>query len=40
MSLDVSLLDELVCEYCVYRGIVDSSLACTSGKNQNLLFFF
>ncbi|XP_035548025.1 uncharacterized protein LOC109003499 isoform X3 [Juglans regia] len=31
MRLDVSMLDELVCEYCVYRGIVDSGLASTSG---------
>ncbi|KAF5463813.1 hypothetical protein F2P56_013945, partial [Juglans regia] len=34
MRLDVSMLDELVCEYCVYRGIVDSGLASTSGKSQ------
>lgn len=34
MSLDVSMLDELVCEYCVYRGIVDSSLACTSASEM------
>ncbi|XP_044462695.1 uncharacterized protein LOC123193686 [Mangifera indica] len=27
MRLDVSVLDELVREYCVYRGIVDSTLA-------------
>ena len=40
MSLDVSILDELVCEYCVYRGIVDSSLAYTSGKNQIFLLFY
>ncbi|KAF5738209.1 hypothetical protein HS088_TW13G01105 [Tripterygium wilfordii] len=31
MKLDVSLLDELVCEYCVYRGIVDSGFALPSG---------
>lgn len=24
MQLDVSVLDELVKEYCIYRGIVDS----------------
>lgn len=40
MSLDVSMLDELVCEYCVYRGIVDSSMASMSGKNQNFLLFY
>ncbi|XP_050240977.1 uncharacterized protein LOC126689848 [Quercus robur] len=34
MSLDVSMLDELVCEYCVYRGIVDSSLASTSASDM------
>ncbi|KAJ9177234.1 hypothetical protein P3X46_012472 [Hevea brasiliensis] len=31
MKLDVSMLDELVCEYCVYRGIVDSGLTLPSG---------
>ncbi|XP_043804868.1 uncharacterized protein LOC110628491 isoform X3 [Manihot esculenta] len=30
MKLDVSMLDELVREYCVYRGIVDSGLASPS----------
>ncbi|KAK4584575.1 hypothetical protein RGQ29_022340 [Quercus rubra] len=34
MSLDVSMLDELVCEYCVYRGIVDSSLASASASDM------
>ncbi|KAK4584572.1 hypothetical protein RGQ29_022337, partial [Quercus rubra] len=34
MSLDVSMLDVLVCEYCVYRGIVDSSLASTSASDM------
>ncbi|KAH9711833.1 Ran-binding protein in the microtubule-organising centre protein [Citrus sinensis] len=31
MRLDVSMLDELVREYCVYRGIVDSGLSTPSG---------
>ncbi|KAJ0096518.1 hypothetical protein Patl1_28724 [Pistacia atlantica] len=31
MRLDVSVLDELVREYCVYRGIIDSTLAYSSG---------
>ncbi|XP_024457762.2 uncharacterized protein LOC7489727 isoform X3 [Populus trichocarpa] len=30
MKVDVSMLDELVHEYCVYRGIVDSGLALPS----------
>ncbi|CAK7337646.1 unnamed protein product [Dovyalis caffra] len=30
MKVDVSMLDELVREYCVYRGIVDSGLASPS----------
>ncbi|XP_041001431.1 uncharacterized protein LOC121247150 isoform X2 [Juglans microcarpa x Juglans regia] len=29
MRLDVAMLDELVCEYCVYRGIMDYGLAST-----------
>jgi hypothetical protein len=37
MRLDVSMLDELVCEYCVYRGIVDSGITSTSGKIQIFL---
>ncbi|WCJ31104.1 hypothetical protein M5689_012618 [Euphorbia peplus] len=32
MKLDVSMLDELVREYCVYRGIVDSGFAPPSGS--------
>ncbi|GKU94719.1 hypothetical protein SLEP1_g8171 [Rubroshorea leprosula] len=32
MRLDISTLDELVHEYCVYRGIVDSGLASPSGR--------
>ncbi|XP_044470132.1 uncharacterized protein LOC123199290 isoform X3 [Mangifera indica] len=31
MRLDVSVLDELVREYCVYRGFIDSTLASSSG---------
>ncbi|XP_050206997.1 uncharacterized protein LOC126656463 [Mercurialis annua] len=31
MKLDVALLDKLVHEYCVYRGIVDSGFASPSG---------
>lgn len=30
--MDVSVLDELVHEYCVYRGIVDSGLASHPGE--------
>ena len=33
MKLDVSMLDELVREYCVYRGIVDSGLASPPGES-------
>jgi len=33
MKVDVSMLDELVREYCVYRGIVDSGLALPSGDS-------
>lgn len=29
------MLDELVREYCVYRGIVDSGLALPSGDSQS-----
>ncbi|XP_042507490.1 uncharacterized protein LOC122083684 [Macadamia integrifolia] len=43
MKLDAAMLDELVHEYCLYRGIVDSGLALpsdsdmqTSGKSQKL----
>ncbi|CAM8882434.1 unnamed protein product [Rhodiola kirilowii] len=32
MRLDISMLDELVLEYCVYRGIVDRSFASRLGK--------
>ncbi|KAM6598531.1 hypothetical protein CsatA_018140 [Cannabis sativa] len=32
MKLDVTMLDELVHEYCVYRGIVDSVVAPPSGN--------
>ncbi|KAF8405057.1 hypothetical protein HHK36_009954 [Tetracentron sinense] len=32
MKLDVALLDELVHEYCVYRGIVDCGLASPSAS--------
>lgn len=39
MKLDVSMLDELVREYCIYRGIVDSGLASPSGKSIFSLFF-
>ncbi|KAG2724465.1 hypothetical protein I3760_01G018300 [Carya illinoinensis] len=37
MRLDVSMLDELVCEYCVYRGIVDSGLASTSASEMQAI---
>ncbi|CAI9110153.1 OLC1v1010132C5 [Oldenlandia corymbosa var. corymbosa] len=32
MRLDVSMLDELVYEYCIYRGIVDSAPAAHPGS--------
>lgn len=34
MKLDLSVLDELVREYCIYRGIVDSGRGALSGKTQ------
>lgn len=34
MRVDFTLLDELVREYCVYRGIVDAGLADSSGENS------
>lgn len=36
MKLDVAMLDELVHEYCVYRGIVDAGVAQVPGE----LYFF
>ena len=39
MRLDVSTLDELVREYCVYRGIVDSAHASPSGECLNFCHF-
>ena len=36
MKLDLSVLDELVREYCIYRGIVDSGSGALSGKTQTL----
>lgn len=35
--MDVSVLDELVHEYCVYRGIVDSGLASHPGECLNFI---
>ncbi|PSS21296.1 Glucose-induced degradation protein [Actinidia chinensis var. chinensis] len=37
MRLDVSVLDELVREYCVYRGIVDSGLAFPSAPGMQIM---
>ncbi|KAL5752933.1 hypothetical protein ACOSP7_023117 [Xanthoceras sorbifolium] len=37
MRLDVSTLDELVREYCVYRGIIDSALASPSASGLQAL---
>lgn len=37
MRLDVSMLDELVREYCIYRGIVDSGIMPFSGEFQNFV---
>lgn len=36
MKLDVSILDDLVHEYCIYRGIVDSGIA--SGEYLSLSY--
>ncbi|KAI8542175.1 hypothetical protein RHMOL_Rhmol08G0118400 [Rhododendron molle] len=37
MRVDVSVLDELVHEYCVYRGIVDSGLASHPAPGMEIL---
>ncbi|KAK9284706.1 hypothetical protein L1049_023882 [Liquidambar formosana] len=37
MRLDVNMLDELVHEYCVYRGIVDSGLTSPSSSGMQTL---
>ncbi|KAG5535652.1 hypothetical protein RHGRI_023419 [Rhododendron griersonianum] len=37
MRVDVSVLDELVHEYCVYRGIVDSGLASHPAPGMQIL---
>ncbi|XP_043713545.1 uncharacterized protein LOC122662056 isoform X1 [Telopea speciosissima] len=37
MKLDVAMLDELVHEYCVYRGIVDCGLASPSASDMQTL---
>ncbi|GMP28031.1 hypothetical protein CsSME_00003746 [Camellia sinensis var. sinensis] len=37
MRLDVSMLDDLVREYCVYRGIVDSVLASPSESGIQIM---
>ncbi|XP_057500144.1 uncharacterized protein LOC130784328 isoform X1 [Actinidia eriantha] len=37
MRLDVSVLDELVREYCVYRGIVDSGFAFPSAPGMQIM---
>lgn len=37
MKLDLSVLDELVREYCIYRGIVDSGRGAVPGKTQILI---
>jgi hypothetical protein len=38
MKLDLTLLDKLVHEYCVYRGIVEGSSHVLSGKWMNLYY--
>lgn len=38
MKLDVAMLDELVHEYCVYRGIVDAGVTQVPGELY--IFFF
>lgn len=38
MKFDVSMLHELVREYCVYRGIVDNGLASSFGEFPFLQF--
>lgn len=42
MKLDLSVLDELVREYCIYRGIVDSGRGPLPGETQTSypLFFY
>lgn len=40
MRFDVTMLDELVREYCVYRGIVDSGLPSSSGDNSTFSFHY
>lgn len=37
MQLDVSVLDELIKEYCIYRGIVESGLWSTSRHIQTVI---
>lgn len=40
MQLDVSVLDELVKEYCIYRGIVDSGWWSTSRQFHDTFFHY
>ena len=40
MKLDLSVLDELVREYCIYRGIVDSGRGALSGETQTFIPFY
>lgn len=37
MKLDLSVLDELVREYCIYRGIVDSGRGALSGETRTYI---
>ncbi|XP_052196291.1 uncharacterized protein LOC127803806 isoform X2 [Diospyros lotus] len=37
MRLDVSMLDDLICEYCVYRGIVDSGLSSPPASEMHIV---
>lgn len=42
MKLNALMLDELVREYCVYRGIVESTTPSSSGRNyeNHSIFLF
>lgn len=40
MRVDVTMLDELVREYCVYRGIVDAGIASSYCENSTSVSSF
>lgn len=39
MRVDVTMLDELVREYCVYRGIVDAGIASSCENSTSVSSF-